>query len=261
MPRRCEACSHEGAWGGLLVALGVVAVAGGWYFGTQETPSERTTVAGGALMFPDLAPRLRDAAKVEITHQGKQTVIEKRPDGGWGVASMHDYPVQEAKLRGLLTGLTELRLAEPRTSDPAQFSRLGVDDPNGAASTADLLRVVDNAGKPILAVIVGHRRVRSQANVPEEVYVRRPEENQSWLAEGSLQVDADASLWLDRHVLNISHDRIASVAVGDKALLFSRPERREIHPGGTGGPSEAGRLQGGRCRPGAGTADVPVGEG
>lgn len=207
---------------GLLVALGVVAVAGGWYFGTRETPSERTTVASGALMFPDLAPRLRDAAKVDITHQGKQTVIEKRPDGGWGVAAMHDYPVQEAKLRGLLTGLTELRLAEPRTSDPAQFARLGVDDPNGPASTADLLRVADSADKPILAVIVGHRRVRSQANVPEEVYVRRPDENQSWLAEGTLQVDADASLWLDRNVLNISHDRIASVVVGNEALLFTR---------------------------------------
>jgi hypothetical protein len=208
----------------LLVALGIVAVGGGWYFGTATTPGEQTTVAGGKLMFPDLAQKLPNVAKIEITHQGKQTAIEKRPDGGWGVASMHDYPVQEAKLRGMLTGLTELRLAESRTSDPAEFSRLGVDDPNGAASTADLLQLVDAAGKPILAVIVGHRRVRSQANVPEEVYVRRPDENQSWLAEGSLQVDADASLWLDRTVMNIGHDRIASVAVGDQALVFGRQD-------------------------------------
>ncbi|MGD0109860.1 MAG: DUF4340 domain-containing protein [Rhodopila sp.] len=209
---------------GLLVALGIVAVAGGWFFGTRTIPNEQTAVAGGALMFPDLAPKLRDLAKVEITHQARQTVIEKRPDGDWGVASMHDYPVQDAKLRAMLTGLTELRLAEPRTSDPAEYSRLGVDDPNGAASAADLLRLVDGTGKPILAVIVGHRRVRSQANVPEEVYVRRPEETQSWLAEGSLQVDADASQWLDRNVMNIAHDRIASVAVGDKALVFARQD-------------------------------------
>jgi hypothetical protein len=156
------------------------------------------------------------------------TVIEKRGDGGWGIASMHDYPVQEVKLRGVLTGLTELRLAEARTSDPAEFSRLGVDDPNGAASTADLLRLVDGGGTPILAVIVGHRRVRSQANVPEEVYVRRPDENQSWLAEGSLQVDADASLWLDRNVMNIGHDRIASVAVGEQALVFGRDDGKFV---------------------------------
>jgi hypothetical protein len=209
---------------GLLVALGVAAVAGGWYFGTATTPAEQTAVAGRKLMFPDLAPRLRDLAQIEITHQGKKTIIEKRTDSGWGVASMHDYPVQEAKLRGMLTALTELRLAEPRTSDPAEFSRLGVDDPNGSAATGDLLRLVDAGGKSILAVIVGHRRVRSQADVPDEVYVRRPDENQSWLAEGSLQVDADASLWLDRTVMNIGHDRIASVAVGDKALVFGRPD-------------------------------------
>ncbi|WP_428493155.1 DUF4340 domain-containing protein [Rhodopila sp.] len=207
---------------GTLVILGVVAVLGGWYFGTRLTPGEQTTVARGKLMFPDLAPKLGQVARIEITHQAKQTVIEKRPDGGWGVASMHDYPVQEAKLRGMLTGLTELRLAEPRTSDPAEFSRLGVDDPNGASSSADLLRLVDASNKPVAALIVGHRRIRSQADVPEEVYVRRPGENQSWLAEGGLQVDADASLWLDRNVMNISHERIASVVVGDQALTFTR---------------------------------------
>jgi hypothetical protein len=214
----------------LLVALAVVAVAGGWYFGTATTPGEQTTVAGGKLMFPDLAPQLLHVVRIEITHQGKPTVIEKRPDGDWGIAAMHDYPVQEAKLRGMLTALTELRLAEPRTSDPAEFSRLGLDDPNNPASTADLLRLMDANGKPFAAVIVGHRRVRSQGNVPEEVYVRRPGENQTWLAEGSLQVDADASLWLDRNVMNIAHDRIASVSVdnqgaaGEQALVFGRED-------------------------------------
>ncbi len=196
----------------VLAALGFAAVAGGWYFGTATLPTERTAVASGGLMFPGLTARLQDAAKVEISHQGKQLVIAKQPDGGWGVASMRGYRVQEAKLRGLLTGLTELRLAEARTSNPAEFSRLGVDDPDAPASTADLLRLLDANDKPILAVIVGHRRVRSQANVPEEVYVRRPGEMQSWLAEGSLQVDADAALWLDRDVLNIGHARVATVA-------------------------------------------------
>ena len=69
-----------------------------------------------------------------------------------------------------------------------------------------------------LALIVGHRRVRTGGNVPEEVYVRRPDENQSWLAEGSLQVDSDPQLWLDRDIMNIDHSRIARVVVtrGDR---------------------------------------------
>ena len=55
--------------------------------------------------------------------------------------------------------------------------------------------------------------MRTQGNVPEQVYVRRPDDNQTWLAEGSLQVDADPQLWLDRDIMNIDHARIASVAV------------------------------------------------
>jgi hypothetical protein len=213
---------------GLLVGLAILAIAAGWYFGTATTPAEQTTMAAGQLMFPDVAAKLKDAVRLEITHQGKQTVIDKRPDGAWGVASVHDYPVQESKLRGVMTGLTELRLAEPRTSDPAEFSRLGVDDPNGGASSADLLQVMDGAGKPILAVILGHRRVRSQANVPDEIYVRRPEQNQSWLAEGSLQVDTDPASWLDRSIIDIGADRVASVVVGDQALAFGRADRKFV---------------------------------
>jgi hypothetical protein len=209
---------------GLLAGLGVLALAGGWYFGTATTPSERTSVATGQLMFPDLTPKLKDATKLEITHQGRQTVIERRPDGAWGIASMHDYPVQETKLRGVLTGLTELRLAEPRTSDPAQFGRLGVEDPKGKTASGDLVRLIDASGKPILAMIVGHQRMRSQGNVPDEVYVRRPDENQSWLAEGSLHVDADPASWLDRDIMNVTGDRIASVVVGDHALVFGRAD-------------------------------------
>lgn len=207
---------------GILLAVAILAVAGGWYFGTATVPVEHATIPPGTLMFPGLTPKLADAAKLEITHQGKQTVIEKRQDGGWGVASMHDYPIQENKLRAMLTALTELRLVEPRTRDPAEYGRLGVGDPNSASSSADLLRVLDRSGKPILALIVGHRRVRGQGNVPEEVYVRRPGEAQSWLAEGALQADPDPAGWLNRDIMNINHDRIASVSVGDGALTFGK---------------------------------------
>ena len=84
--------------------------------------------------------------------------------------------------------------------------------------------MLDASGKPIVALIVGHRRVRTQGNVPEQVYVRRPDDNQTWLAEGSLQVDADPQLWLERDIMNIDHARIASVAVthGDETLELAR---------------------------------------
>jgi hypothetical protein len=212
-----------------LVVVGVLAVTGGWYFGTREAPSEQQNYSGGKLMSPDLAPRLQDAARIEIVHQDNTTTIAKRGNT-WGLADRDFYPVQPSKLRGMLTALTELRLVEPRTTDPAQFSRLGLEDPKEKAATSNLLRVLDASGKPIVALIVGHRRVRTQGNVPEQIYVRRPDDNQTWLAEGSLQVDADPQLWLERDIMNIDHARIASVDVqrGDQKLDFARDGQKLV---------------------------------
>ena len=205
-----------------LVVIGVLAISGGWYFGTAQRAGQQA-YGGGGLMFPDLAPKLQNATRIEITHQNKTTAIEKHGDT-WGLVDRGGYVVQASKLRGMLTALTELRLVEQRTSDPEQFNRLGLEDPNGMTGTSNLLRVLDASGNPIAALVVGHRRVRTQGNVPEQVYVRRTDDNQTWLAEGSLQADADPQLWLDRDIMNIDHARIAGVAVthGDETLELAR---------------------------------------
>jgi len=204
----------------VLFAAGLVVFVCGWYFGTASQPVERQSFATGQLLFPDLAGKLEQAARVEIVHQNKAAVTIEKTQSGWALGERGGYPVVAAKLHALLTGLTELRLVEPRTSDPASFGRLGVDP----AGDGNLLRVLDANNKPIVELIVGHGRSRPQANLPEQVYVRRPNENQSWLAEGQLNVESDPQLWLDREIMNIDHGRVASVAVhrGEDSLQFAR---------------------------------------
>ena len=194
-----------------LVAAAVLALAGGWYFGTATQPVRRPAMDAGSLMVPVLAPKLKDARRIEIASKGKTTVIALK-DNVWGLADRGGYRVQDSKLRGMLTTLTELRLVEQRTTDPEQFKRLGVEDPAAENDgTASLLSIFDGANKPILSVIVGHRRMRTQGHVPEQVYVRMPGDTQSWLAEGGLQADTDPQVWLDRDVINIGHGLIAKV--------------------------------------------------
>ena len=164
-------------------------------------------------MFPDLAAEAA-GRRADRDHASEQDHRIAKHGDTWGLADRGGYPVQPSKLRGMLTALTELRLVEPRTTDPDAIHPARRGGPATAeAATSNLLRVLDASGKPIVALIVGHRRVRTQGNVPEQVYVRRPGDNQTWLAEGSLQVDADPQLWLDRDIMNIDHARIASVTV------------------------------------------------
>lgn len=208
----------------ILAVLGAIALFAGWQFGMPSQGVGQKTVAPGTLVFPGLAAKLQSAEIVTITSKAQTLDIIKK-DGIWGLASRGGYPVQQDRLRELLTGLTELRVTEPRTADPAQYARLGVDDPSLPITTANLVRVLDGKGTLIAELIVGHRRVRTSGTVPESIYIRRPGEAQSWLAEGRLPVDADPQLWFDRDITNIRMKDVAGVVstrTGATPLEFGR---------------------------------------
>lgn len=205
-----------------LAGLGVLALGAGYYLSSGDARNGADGVSG-SLAFPGLAARLQGIREVDVEHQGKVFQVVRAGDV-WGLPSKGGYPIQANKLHEILTGLTELRLTEPRTSDPAEYARLGVEDAKAATATSNELRVIGGAGTVVADLIVGHRRVRTQGNLPETVYVRRPGEARSWLAEGRLEVDADPQLWIDRDIANIDHVRIATATVtrGDEVLVFAR---------------------------------------
>jgi hypothetical protein len=188
---------------------------------TAEPPPSTAT----PLAFPGLAPRLADAARIEVVrHDGTLTVNRAGPDV-WVLPAKADHPVRPERVRELLVGLTELRLTEPRTANPEMLERLGVEEPTRAGATSSLLRVLDAGGAPIVELIVGRRRMRVQGNLPESVYVRRPDETQAWLAEGRLPLDSDPNLWIDRDIANIPRDRVLGAGIareGEPPLVLRR---------------------------------------
>lgn len=215
----------------LLSGAAVAAIGGALLLNPGEAPAP--SPAGAALAFPGLAQRLQSAARIVAARHDGTLEITRRGEM-WVLPAKGGYPVRQEKVRELLVGLTELRLIEPRTANPEMLDRLGLDDPSKEGSTATLLRVLDAQGGVIAELVIGRRRVRTQGNVPESAFVRRPGENQAWLAEGRIPVDSDAQLWLDRDIANIPRERVRRVAVnraGQPALVLTR----------TGEPD--GRLQ------------------
>ena len=196
-------------------SLAAMAVAGGASVGAALVLAPRATPPtgnAGALAFPGLAARLAQATALEIRrHEG--TLIIRRAGERWILPERNDYPIRDARLRELLTGLTELRLMESRGGNAENFARLGVDDPAAPGSTASELRLLDAQGGVMLAVLLGRRRMRTQGNVPETVYLRRAGEAEAWLAEGRIPIEADAASWMDRDVANFPAERIRRVVV------------------------------------------------
>jgi hypothetical protein len=205
----------------LLLVVGIAAIGGGWYWGAGTAPDAQETMGQGQLAFPGLALDLDQAASITILHQGK-TLTLKRSGTGWGVADHGDYPVIPTRVHALLVALTELRLVERRTTDPAEFARLGLEDPSPTAGST-LLRVLDAKGHPLAELLVGHQRARAGGEGGEDLYVRRPVEAQAWLASGRLEVETDPQSWFDRDIANIDHSQVksASVAHGETHLEFA----------------------------------------
>ncbi|MEI6161553.1 MAG: DUF4340 domain-containing protein, partial [Roseococcus sp.] len=181
-------------------------------------------ITPGALAFPGLAPRLAAAQRLEIRRGGQSTTLVRQGEA-WTIAESHGYPARPERVRETLTGLTELRLSEERSSDPAQWSRLGVEDPAAPGSTATLLRLLDGQGQVIAEAILGRRRMRTQGNQPESIYFRRPGESRAWLAEGRLGADSDPSLWLNRDLSSLAPARLRRVEIartGAPPLVLAR---------------------------------------
>lgn len=217
----------------------------------------------GQPMFQDLAPRLPQAARIEISGSGKSSTLARDGDR-WGLVERGMYPVQPARLRALLAGLAELRLSEPRTADPALYGRLGVDDPAAAGSTATLLRVRTADGSLLAETLLGHRSQRSRGGLPETVYVRRPTDTGSWLAEGRLAADPDPQAWMIREIASIAADRVARVVVqrGADRLVFERKDTGLILLDPPAGKPDSFHIEEtGRALDGLTLADVTPGAG
>jgi hypothetical protein len=186
----------------LVLSGAAIAVMGALGMVVSRPTEAPQSMGAGQLVFPDLAGRLQEVASIEVV-KADATLTVRRDGAAWVLPSKSAHPVRPERVRELLVGLTELRLTEARTADPNQLARLGLDEPTQPGSTALRLHLLDTDGAPIADLVVGRRRVRTQGHLPEAVYLRRPGENQSWLAEGRLPIDADPQLWLDRNIANL----------------------------------------------------------
>lgn len=209
----------------LLLAATVVAAAAAGRTLVQEYR------AGGPVVrerpaFPGLASHLGELTWLRVVHGGGS--LDFASIGGiWTVVERDNYPAAQHRVERLLRGLADLVLVAPKTRRPALFGRLGLDDRQGARST--LANVQDRTGKTVAALIIGRARFDPLGG-GDEVYVRRPGDDQSWLARGALPLPARPVDWLDRRILDIPASRIASVALtgADGAVLRLRRSGPEV---------------------------------
>jgi hypothetical protein len=172
-------------------------------------------------LYPSLKTEADSINAVRIFKAGDARVIELlRKDKDWTITERGGYPADASKVRKLIVALSDAKTVEEKTSNPASYATLGVEDVSDKESTGVRLELA--GGKTPINVIVG------KANA-DKVFVRRVGEKPSWLLNTGIDAPQLVDAWLKRELIDVGGDRIqsAQVTVGDKSYTAAKSARAE----------------------------------
>jgi hypothetical protein len=183
----------------------LLAIAALW----QEA-AETSTHFTPQTFFAGLAAKLNDAAHVHVESK-KGAFDAVHTSKGWVVASRNNYPASLDVIRQTLVGMAALETLEPKTARADWLHYLDLDAPPKGDGV--LIRVSDASGHELAAMIAGKSQDVGDQSGAVGLFVRKPDETQSWLALSPFEPKADASDWMDKAVLNVDRARIQEVGV------------------------------------------------
>lgn len=212
-----------------LATVAAVSLAAAIVVYAVRSPWTTETVAAGKL-FPGLESDLGKVARIAITQGGTTLTLGKEGER-WLVTSQDGYPANADKIRALLRALSDATLLEPKTRLATRHALLEVDDPAGKTSNARLVKLEDADGKTLAEVIAGKQRpLNLGTGTGRATYVRRPGEEQSWLAGTDIQGGAGLKDWANPRVFETQTEKIASLTV---AVEGEAPYKLKRNAGGS----------------------------
>ena len=192
---------RKGAALRLLMIAGALAVTAAVTLGITAR-SSRPDLASGPVV-PGLSTTIAGAQRITVTSAQASYRIE-RTERGWAMRDRGDYPVLGGRLAQLTEGLEALRYTRRMTNDASKHERLGVDDPRQGGRGV-LVQIEDGRGAFLVNLILG---VETGG-----LYVRRPDDDQTWAAAGELPPLRDVAAWLDLSPLDIPVEQLARIEI------------------------------------------------
>ena len=195
----------------VLAVVTVTTVAASWIAVEKRYRQTVLEARGGDAVFPALRGRTGSVAAVEVGRAGAGFALERGGDG-WSNSGLGGYPARVELVETVLSEIADLRYLEPKTARAALYPKLAVEDPApDAGSTRLTLR--DGDGGVLADLVVGKDRPRTANADRAGVYIRLPDRERAWLAEGTLDIHRDATGWSEREIVDIDARAIRSLTI------------------------------------------------
>lgn len=205
----------------LLCVAALIAISGALYLSTQRNLPRDPQ---GTVLLPGLAAELNTVTSLDLLKGGAAPAVTIHKQGEqWTVMERGDYPADVPKLRKLLLALSDAKIIEEKTSNPASYPIIGVEDPSVAGAKGIQIDIAGSSGKK--AVIIGKPGPRGS-------FARRGGEKTSYLVEPEISVEAEPRFWIDSKLLDVAAATIQSIDV--KPAAGSAYTLHRAAPGGGG---------------------------
>ncbi len=190
----------------LFILLAAVGIGLAGYFYSSNNKFGASFIS--SRLIPGLESNMNDVTKFTVI-EVKNSLLSSvtKTDNGWVVDNRDGYPANVAAVRQTFALLAEADLVEAKTSNPDNYSRLGVEDVAGEDAQGVLL-TVEGLGDAV-NVIFGNDGTSGK----NTQYVRNQSEEQSWLINKKININRDVTDWLDKDILDIPPERIKSVQI------------------------------------------------
>jgi hypothetical protein len=190
---------------------------------SQRSNNEAPPAYG--LQVPDLGSKTEDVHTVVIAKADGSLRLERTKDG-WVAQSKDNYPADGDRIRHLVLGITQMQRLEKKTSDPARYARLKLQDIDKPGSEAVQITFLTKDNEKLASLLVG-KTSDFETTTRSKYFVRNAGDPQSWLAEGTLPpVLGNIGDWLQKKLLpGVGGSDIRSVAVtepGGAAVTVKR---------------------------------------
>src|ERR1700675_2361226 len=177
----------------VLLAAALLAISGALYLSTQRNLARDTH---GMPLLPSLANELNTVSELSLRKGSATPAVTIHKQGEqWIVAERANYPADVSKLRKLLLALSDAKIVEEKTSNPANFPVIGVEDPSLPAAIGAEISVTARDGKH--AVIIGKP-------VGEGNFARRSGDNLSYSVEPGISFETEPRFWIDSRLLDVA---------------------------------------------------------
>lgn len=176
----------------------------------QESQATRTHFTQGEFL-PGFSAHVKDSARIHVVSHSGSFDVAYSPAKGWVLPAKGNYPADFNQVRHTLLGLAALETVEPKTARADWLSYLGLETP--PKGTGVEITVSDASGHEIASVITGNTTQIDTGEGGTGLFVRHPNDNQSYLARAVFTPHGDLSDWVDTDVMSVDASRINSLTI------------------------------------------------